>query len=113
MMFQGAETGLMSPEDNAKHKSSEDPKQQNKSSHGNEVKYFTRCNTTISIFHPFDFTQIGLPSKENYGSAKQFFVHVTSVLKRTIRRGKGRFSKSKLPEPKGYWIFKQWNTSSV
>ena len=50
MMFQAVETGVVSPEDNAKHKGSEDPKQQNKSSHGNEVKYFTRCNTTISIF---------------------------------------------------------------
>ena len=50
MMFQGAETGVMSTEDKTKHNGNDEPKQQNKSSHGNEVKYFTHCNTPFQFF---------------------------------------------------------------
>ena len=40
----------MSCEDITKHNGAEEPKKQNKSSHGNEVKYFTRYNTILSVF---------------------------------------------------------------
>jgi len=40
----------MSTEDKTKHNGIEEPKKQNKSSHGNEVKYFTHRNATISVF---------------------------------------------------------------
>lgn len=39
MMYQGAETGVMSTEDKTKHKGNDEPKKQNKSSHGNEWIY--------------------------------------------------------------------------
>lgn len=45
----------MSAEEKTKHNGSEEAKKQNKSSHGNEVKYFTRCNATISFFSAFKF----------------------------------------------------------
>lgn len=40
----------MSCEDITKHNGAEEPKKQNKSSHGNEVKYFTRYNAILSVF---------------------------------------------------------------
>ena len=43
----------MSTEDKTKHNGIEEPKKQNKSSHGNEVKYFTHRNATISVFSVF------------------------------------------------------------
>ena len=43
----------MSTEDKTKHNGIEEPKKQNKSSHGNEVKYFTHRNAAISVFSVF------------------------------------------------------------
>lgn len=40
----------MSTEDKTKHNGTEEAKKQNKTSHGNEVKYFTHRNATISGF---------------------------------------------------------------
>lgn len=40
----------MSTEDKTKHNGIEEAKKQNKTSHGNEVKYFTHRNATISVF---------------------------------------------------------------
>lgn len=40
----------MSTEEKTKHNGIEEAKKQNKSSHGNEVKYFTHRNAAISVF---------------------------------------------------------------
>jgi len=100
MMFQAAETGSMSTEDKTKHNGIEEAKQQNKSSHGNEVKYFTHCNTTISIFYPFNFAINGLPSKGKNDSLNQSFINITFAFKRTIRREKAVFSNRNCLSPK-------------
>lgn len=54
MMFEGEDSSvMMTKEDETQHKGSEETEKPNKSSHGNEVKYFMQYNAAISIFSPF------------------------------------------------------------
>lgn len=54
MMFEGEDSSvMMTEEDETQHKGSEETEKPNKSSHGNEVKYFMQYNAAISIFSSF------------------------------------------------------------
>ena len=81
MMFQGEDSSVMSEEDKTQHKGSEATEKARKTSHGNEVKYFTRCNATISIFYPLDSSRNDLLSSENEQHLKHFYIIITSVPK--------------------------------
>ena len=65
-MFQGVESGSMPAELKTKHISSEEARQQNKSSHGNEVKCIPRAATqSFCFFYLFQTTRqtVNLPPK--------------------------------------------------
>ena len=69
----------MSTEDKTKHNGIEEPKKQNKSSHGNEVKYFTHRNAAISVFSVFKLR------KKHFSFEQQLEKILTILYQHTIR----------------------------
>ena len=87
----------MSTEDKTKHNGIEEPKKQNKSSHGNEVKYFTHRNAAISVFSVFklrkkhfSFEQPSGKNLDNSLSTQNSYLNEVSEVQKAVFRNRNR-----------------------